>query len=725
MHYLPKILLLLSLATFTLLADIQVIAKASKNKKALYRDKEFLENLLPDAQVQIIRSSHPIWKWRVGVTAIKQEDRAQEILKIIRESYYDAYILHANKVDKPYTSKKAYKRKKQTFIPKDETVEINFSDLTIVDFIKMVSKITHKNILIPKKIEGTINFIGVQPIKESKLLPLLNQILLSNDFTLQDTNNGFLKIVKSSEAIKNAPPIFGTSDLDDMQTAVLPFKNLKAIDIMKQAKSLVSKYGKISAANGNNSLIVTDFPENIKSIKNIIALLDKNSDTTVKFITFKNTDVKSIYTKVKKMVQSFFNRRSKSQQIQLVKSENANSLALIGDKRDIAKIMPYVKALDKGVNRKEKNIELVYIKNTDAESVAKLLSNLISDKNFNENLEHMSDLNKAPVPDKSDTKKPILKQKRERSQSEISENRPNITFDKQLNAVMIFGTVKEREVLKGIITKLDVERKQVYVKARILEINNDKASQIGIQYGIVGGISDSTGLYALSNKMGIDDAGVGLNLASSLGLTIPNVKKVLALGAAVSLLKENKAANILSEPSILCINNEESSLYVGETISVISQTSIASTTTDINRNIYNREDIGLTLKIRPRISADHKVALGVEVSSEDILPGSPVGLPKTTKRVVKTSAIVKNGETIIIGGMVRDKESKNINGIPILSNIPILGKVFKHESVGHDKTTLVLMLTPYIIEHSANLSKLRQDLGKLYTFEQTYAQHIR
>lgn len=207
----------------------------------------------------------------------------------------------------------------------------------------MVAKITNKNILIPKDIEGTINFVGTKPIKESKLLSLLNQILLSNGFTLQDTNNGFLKIVKSADAIKNAPPLLGSSDLDDMQTAVLPFKNLKAIDIMKQVKSLVSKYGKITSASGNNSLIVTDFPENIKSIKEIISFLDKDSNTVVKYTKFENVDVKSLYPKVKKMVHSFFNKQAKNRQIQLVRSENSNSIALIGDKQDIVKILPYTK----------------------------------------------------------------------------------------------------------------------------------------------------------------------------------------------------------------------------------------------------------------------------------------------------------------------------------------------------------------------------------------------
>jgi general secretion pathway protein D len=300
------------------------------------------------------------------------------------------------------------------------------------------------------------------------------------------------------------------------------------------------------------------------------------------------------------------------------------------------------------------------------------------------------------------------------------QDNPGITYDKQLNAIMLFGTKQERDVLKSIIEKIDIERQQVYVKAKILEINDDKASEIGLKYGIVGGLTNSSGLFALSNKMGLQDAGAAIGLMESLNLTLPKASNALALGAAVSLLSEASAADIISEPSILCINNEPSSLYVGKTVSVISQSSIGATTTDINKNNYKREDIGLTLNILPRISSDNKVTLGIEISSEDILPGSAIGLPQTTKRVVKTSAIVKNGETIIIGGMAREKVSKTVVGIPILRNIPLIGKLFSHDRITREKTTLVLMLTPYIIKQSGDLTKLREELGELYLLERGY-----
>ncbi len=719
-----KIMLISSISFISLNAKYQVIAKVERTKSNLKNDQIYLTNqlegLIRNDKIKIVHSSHPTWKYRLSVSNIADMQTAKEILNVVKQSYSDAYILGK--------SKKTTQRKNSSL---DKTVEINFKDLKLEDFIKLVSTVTGKNILIPKKIDGEINFIGTKPIKESKLLPLLNQILMDNKYTLHDTQNGYLTIIKSNDAMRSGPPLQTRANIDGMQTSIIYFKNIRAMDIKKFTQPLGSKYGKISSLN-SGKLIVTDFPDNIKSIRSIIKVLDKDSDRTVKFISLKNSDVDTISKKVKKMIRSFFKNQSITQHIEVIQNENSSSIALVGDKNDIKLLLPYVKKLDKGSDKKEKNIELVYIKNGDAQTVTKLLNNLISNKTFNNNIEQMSQTKRS-------SQNQITRQNKNGNKNrqapmngnnniKITKNinqtkeqdKPGITYDKQLNAIMLFGTKQERDVLKSIIEKIDVERQQVYVKAKILEINDDKASEIGLKYGIVGGLTNSSGLFALSNKMGLQDAGAAIGLIESLNLTLPKASNALALGAAVSLLSEASAADIISEPSILCINNEPSSLYVGKTVSVISQSSIGSTTTDINKNNYKREDIGLTLNILPRISSDNKVTLGVEISSEDILPGSAIGLPQTTKRVVKTSAIVKNGETIIIGGMAREKMSKTVIGIPIIRNIPLIGKLFSHDRVTYENTTLVLMLTPYIIKQSGDLTKLREELGELYLLEREY-----
>ncbi len=730
--YILRIALLCWLISVNVYAGMDLIVKASRQKSALQPDLHRLQRLLSHdinaGKIKIIPSTHPVWKWRLAITALKSNAEAQKLLREVRKVYSDAYILRTSA--KP--SKKFARAKRSVTASKpqkeDQTIEINFTNLKIVDFIKMVSKITGKNILISEPVEGNVEFVGTRPIRESKLITLLNQVLATKKLTLVDSGEGYMRIVRSSEAVRSGPPLSRHSSIDQIQTAIIPLGSLKVMDVIKQANTLISKSGKVSVSNDTNTLIVTDFPANIRVIKEIVATLStqNSNDKTIRYIRFQHVDVDTVYSKVSQMVRAYFSNYAKSRQVRVIESPSANSIILVGSRKSIRKVIASIKAFDRSSDQKRKDIEMVMIKNTDAAEVVKVLSDLISSKEFSKNIEEMADVDTLPVIKKG--KKVPAGIATPKALAEPSENAPRsagnsdikITYDKQLNAVMIFGTEQERKVLKKIIHQLDTERKQVYVKARILEINNQKASQIGMQYGIAGGVSNSSGLYALSTKIGLSDPTAGVSLANSLGLKIPDVSRIMALGAAISLLSQNGAADIISEPSILCINNEPSSIYVGKTISVVSQSSVGTSTTDINRNVYKREDVGLTLNIVPRISSDNKVTLGIKIVSEDILPGSVIGLPKTTKRVVQTSAIVKNGESVIIGGMSREKVSKRREGVPILRNIPLMGKLFEREDVSRDKTTLVVILTPFIINKSIDLSRLKEELGKLYTLEKNF-----
>lgn len=169
--------------------------------------------------------------------------------------------------------------------------------------------------------------------------------------------------------------------------------------------------------------------------------------------------------------------------------------------------------------------------------------------------------------------------------------------------------------IRTLIEALDAPRQQVYVTAKIVEINDRKSSEIGAKYGIIGGMSSSSGLFTFSGKLGGSPVAMDLN---SLGLSVPAVTQAIALGATISFLESNDAANVLSESSLLCVNNIESSIYVGETQSIITQGSVATDTTSVERNTFTREDIGLTLKVKPRISSDNKVLLDVEVTIEGV-----------------------------------------------------------------------------------------------------------
>ncbi len=609
-------------------------------------------------------------------------------------------------------------------------VNINFKDLKIVDFIKMVAKITGKNILISQNITGTVDYISVKPIKKSQIFTLLVDILSSKGYTLRDTKSGFLKVIKSADASKSSPPMYGQSDIGEVQTVIIPVQNLNVRTILRQINFLLSRYGKISLSNENNSIVVTDYPSNIASIKNVINQLDQDSNTKVQFVTLHNAQAKAVYAKVKQISNAMFDNKIQTQRVSVFADDASNSIIIVGNRDNVRELIPYIKRMDKADKTVDKRMEILYVKNADATEIVKTLEKLLSDKSFAtaQPKEGLPKTVTTKIPQKTKSGKvlpPIIKTETVTPAIIGNKDKPTVTVDAELNAIIVYATENELKEIRAVVNSLDTERQQVYVVAKIVEISDNKARKLGAKYEFFSGIAGGAGIYGISGKLGgVLDPATAL-IGGSFGsnnFTIPNVQKALAMGVTISLFDNNDAAKILSEPSILCINNKESSIYVGQTESILTQTSIATTTTALPTQNFSREDIGLTLKVKPRISADDKVSLEVSVISEDIVPNAgSVGQPTTTKREVTTSSIVMNGETVIIGGLSKDKVSDEVVKIPLLGDIPILGIPFRHTSTTHDKTSLVIMLTPYIVKKSEDLAKLRDALGKLNMLEKDIA----
>jgi general secretion pathway protein D len=604
-------------------------------------------------------------------------------------------------------------------------VNINFKDLKIVDFIKMVAKITGKNILISQNITGTVDYVSVKPIKKNQIFTLLKDILASKGYTLRDTRNGFLKVIKSADASKSSPPMYGDSDIAEVQTTVIPIYNLNVRTILRQINFLLSRYGKISLSNENNSIVVTDFPSNIVSIENVIAKLDQDQNTKVQFVTLYNAQAKSVYSKVKQLSSALFNNKIATQKVDVFSDDASNSIILVGNRENVRVLIPYIKKMDKADKTVDKRMEILYVKNADATEIVKTLEKLLSDKSFAKS----PVTNASPktvttkIPQKAKNGKvlpPIVKTETITPSIVGDKDKPTVTVDAELNAIIVYATENELKEIRSVVNSLDTERQQVYVMAKIIEISDKKGQELGAKYEILSGIAGGAGLYGISAKLMEGSLSPLTTLASFTGAdsklgNIPNVSKALGMGITLALLDSNGVTSVLSEPSILCINNKESSIYVGQTESILTQKTLSAASAGLPTESYSREDIGLTLKVKPRISADNKVSLEVSVVSEDVEQNakSLTAQPTTTKREVTTSSIVMNGETVIIGGLIKDNSSDTVSKVPLLGDIPILGIPFRYTKTNHDKRSLVIMLTPYIVKKSEDLAQLRDALGKL------------
>ena len=573
-----------------------------------------------------------------------------------------------------------------------EQVNVNFSDLQINDFIKLVSKITHKNILINNKINGTVNFISTTPVYNDELMGILISVLESKGYTLVKQGSLY-QVLRSTEAakhnvavVKQGKHLYGSI----MVTQTLHIKAENVDIVAAKIRYLISKTAKLMTMKESNTLIITDYPKNIETIKRVIKDIDTNNHSVVKIISIKHANAKSLQTKLVNISKSIFNQKIVADTVKIILDENINALIVVGIQKNVTKIEALVKKMDVE-SHVSKGVQIFSLKNSDAKTVAVSLNEIIAKQVFSD---------------------PSLK--------------PNISASEEINAIIAIGDPMVLKGIKLIIDELDKEKYQVYVKAKILEINKDDSSDIGVKYGFSTGAVTASGLYAMSANFGgssLTNAATKVVL-DSLGSIGSGAGSALALGATVDFLEQNGASKSISNPSILCVNNKESSIYVGKTIS-ISTGSFSNTAGNTNSaTTFKREDVGLTLKIKPRVSSKDKVTLDVEAILENVLDdgsNNATGQPVTSKQEVKTQAILRHGESIIIGGLVKSYTRDSISKIPILGDIPWLGKwLFSSKTTKDEQDNLVVILTPYVIDKSENLSALQKNLKKKKKIQEEY-----
>lgn len=579
-----------------------------------------------------------------------------------------------------------------------EKVNVNFSNVEIDDFIELVSKITHKNILITNKVSGTVNFISSTPIYDDELIGLLVDVLESKGYTLIQKGSMY-EVVRSTDAAnQNVPVIAKDKKLygDTMVTQAIQIKADNVDVVAAKVRYLISKTAKLMTMKESNTLLITDYPQNIETIKKVIKDLSNNVQNVVKIIYLKNTEAQKLQVKLTDIQKSIFNQTVSSQQVNIILDDNINGLVLVGEEKNVEKLAEIVAKLDVESNINN-TVQIFPLKNSDATAVLKTITDIISKQTF---------------------KDPTMK--------------PNVSASEEINSIVVIGDPLVIKGIKKIIDELDKEKYQVYVQAKIVEINKNKSEDIGVKYGFAAGDISSSGLYAMSANFGSSTLTSAASAAvlNSLGNTIGTVSQsALALGAAVDFLQENGAGKTVSNPSILCVNNKESSIYVGKTISIQSG-SVTGVTTSGTTTSFKREDVGLTLKIKPRVSSNDKVTLDVEAILENVLDngldtsGQPVRQPVTSKQEVKTQAILRHGESIIIGGLVKNYETDTQTKVPLLGDIPLLGYLFTSNSKVNEEDNLVVILTPYVIDKSEELSQLQKDLGVLSKIQKKYNQEI-
>lgn len=602
----------------------------------------------------------------------------------------------------------------------EETVDVNFRNLSVKDFIEMVSEITQKNILIEEEPKGTINFVSTTPIKKSSLFSLANSILEGKGVTMVDQGE-YYKIVKSNDAAAQGVPVSSTVEGDTMKTVMFPLKNSDSAVVRAKIQPLLSKSAKVIAFKENNVLAITETPRVLRSVSKVINAIEQKGEKRSVVVKLNHSSVKDVFPNVQNMSKKLFPQTIESEQVDIFKDDATNSIILVGKADNNNRMIKYIKQLDIKGESTTQQMHVIPLKNSNVEEMESILSKLIAQMNDQ-----------------------VLKESPKGSQPP---QKAMVVSDVERNALIVLATADQIKNINATVKAIDIPQGQVYVQARIVEINNNLAEQIGVRYGFEGGQITSMGLYSAAANTGAPSLALSQELFGFLNNQTTqfdnngnayttydrpfsfdqNISKLFALGAHLDLLKQNGAAHILSEPSVLCTNNKEASIEVGQTQSILTQAQQSTQAQGNIINSYSREDIGITLKVKPRLSSNNQVTLEVEAEVEDVLPGSgsAADRPTTTKRKVTTNAIISNGETIILGGLMKNGGGDSISKIPILGDIPILGQLFSTRGEAKTQTNVVIYLTPYVVKKSGDLQHLREMLSELEDIQQKYNAYVR
>lgn len=622
----------------------------------------------------------------------------------------------------------------------DDKVSLNFVDADIESVIKAIGQITNKNFLLDPKVKGTISINTAKPVPRAMTYQILLSALRVQGFATVE-ENGYTSIVPEVDAKGKftARLSSGKQSGGQIVTQVYVLKYENASQLINVVKPLLSPNSVINAYPGGNALIVTDYADNLSKIVKLIESIDKPSQAENVLVKLKFASAVEISQTINRLLGDSGNNVEPSKRILAVADARSNSIILHGENMPlIGRAAKLIEQLDVPTNAGS-SIHVVYLKNADSTKLASTLRALMSGKAAESTLATTSgslasgmpvtqpivaaDVSKAgstTLPNSQASTSPF-------SPLASAQENGMIQAEPATNSLLITAPDNVFNMLRGVIDKLDMRRAQLYIEALIAEVSTDKASEFGIQWqdleaykntsgsfqGFAGtNLAAGTGGSILAVAGNLGAAGSGLNIGLLHGqVNIPGIGQVANLGLLAHALESNANANILSKPNLLMLDNEEAKIVIGQNVPFVTgQYAQAGGTASVTPfQTIERQDVGLTLKVKPQISEGNTVKLQIhqEVSSVASAAGS-AGIT-TNKRSIDTSVLVDDGSIIVLGGLIEDRISDGVDKVPFLGDIPGIGALFRSVKHGHTKTNLMVFLRPYVMRNADDSAKISNE----------------
>jgi general secretion pathway protein D len=629
----------------------------------------------------------------------------------------------------------------------DQPVTLNFVDADIQAVVRALSRSTGQQFLVDPRVKGTLTLVSEGQVPARQAYDMLLAALRMQGFSVVDVG-GVAQVVPEADAKLLGGPIYSADKPagNGMLTRTFRLQYENAVNLIPVLRPIVSPNNPINAYPGNNTIVITDYAENLTRVAQLIASIDSPSAIDTDVVQIQNGIAADIAPMVADLLDAPGN--DPTQKIAVIGDPRSNTIIIRAgspERTELARNLIY--KLDNAQSNPS-NLHVVYLRNAQAAKLAQALRGLLtgeSDSGTSDSARSVlsamgaSTGGSAGQNGQSSTQSSgttstsnssgstggsyaqgsggTSSSGNQASEQNVAFSAGGVTIqaDATTNTLLISAPEPLYRNLREVIDLLDQRRAQVVIESLIVEVGEDDASEFGVQWqtgnlggkGVIGGANLGGSGINTNGKTSIDVLPQGLNLGYVNGtVDIPGIGKILDLKVLARALKSKGGTNVLSTPNLLTLDNEAASIFVGQTIPFVSGSYVTGGGGTSNNpfQTVTREEVGLKLNVRPQISEGGTVKLDIyqEVSSIDeraSASANSAGIV-TNKRAIDTSILLDDGQIMVLGGLLQDGYSQSNDAVPWLGSLPGIGALFRNERRAITKTNLMVFLRPYIIRDS-------------------------
>ncbi len=567
---------------------------------------------------------------------------------------------------------------------------ITMQQADIRAFIDDVSVVTGKTFLVDPRVQGKVTISSEQNLTKAEVFAVFKDVMRLHGYAVTRTATGEYRITLLQGAAQDAPFVQNSGYNGTLATTIIRLNYVDAAEAAKLIKPVMHSQGVLTATAGGNIIVVTDFPENLRKAREIVAAMDTDGKVmeTVQLSQISALDAEDAINKIAGPRGSY----------RAIAIPGNNSLILEGTAADIARLRPIISQMDRGGITPRGAVSVISLRYADGEQISLILEKLLPSYQIE------------------------------------GQPSPTVAFDVESNSIIISASGETQQALSGVIRRLDQRRPQVLVEAIIVEVSDTATKDLGLQFALAGADGSSvpfigtnysrqapnilslTGAVASAGTDGATNA----NIPSAALNSLFGLEGGLLGGAGISgntlfsvvlnAVETDDNSNVLSTPFVTTMDNVPATFLVGQEIPITTGESLGGNNLNPFRT-FERQDVGIKLEVLPQISEGDVVRLTIsqEVSS---ISGALTGVSTDfvlNKREIATTVLANDGEVIVLGGLIQDDEQLDIDKVPLLGDAPVIGRLFQSRGKSRVKTNLMVFLRPTIIRNAEDARPITQD----------------